>query len=136
MSKLESILGRLQRVKASGQDRFTACCPAHDDKSPSLMVSERNGKIGIHCFGGCGAVDVLAAIGMEMTDLYPDEDRADGLRPWQIKDMEDQVRHARLIIKFYESDKKRGVHIDDHNKKLALDAYKRVKMLTARLAKA
>ena len=31
----------------------TARCPAHDDHSPSLSVSERGGKLLVHCHAGC-----------------------------------------------------------------------------------
>ena len=36
----------------------TACCPAHDDKNPSLSITERDGKLLVYCHAGCdqGAV--------------------------------------------------------------------------------
>jgi CHC2 zinc finger len=134
MSKIDMILGRLQKVRASGKDRFTACCPAHEDRSPSLMVSEKADKISIHCFAGCGAADILAAIGLDFDVLYPDRDNAEkGLRPWQRSELEQQLKHARMIIKIYENDVSKGVAIDLDNKKIALDAFKRVKILQKRL---
>lgn len=48
-----------------------ACCPAHEDKNPSLSVKENsNGDVLINCFAGCNSTDVLSAIGLEMKDLY------------------------------------------------------------------
>jgi hypothetical protein len=134
MSKIELILGRLQRVKTSGKNRFSACCPAHEDRSPSLIVSENGDKIGIHCFAGCGAADILAAIGLDFDVLYPErEDNEKGLKSWQRSDFEQQLKHARMIIKIYENDVNRGAAIDSDNKKIALDAYNRVKQLSKRL---
>lgn len=50
-----------------------AKCPAHDDKSPSLSVREtEDGRVLIHCHAGCGASDVLAAIGLTLADLFPE----------------------------------------------------------------
>lgn len=45
----------------------TARCPAHDDKSPSLSIAERDGKLLVHCHAGCdqGAVwDTLRGLGL------------------------------------------------------------------------
>jgi hypothetical protein len=58
--------------KARGRDHdFMACCPAHDDRDPSLHVSEgKDGRALVHCHAGCSTADVLAALGLGMTDLY------------------------------------------------------------------
>lgn len=46
--------------------RYIAKCPAHEDRSPSLMISERDdGSTGIHCFAGCQPDDILAAVGLD-----------------------------------------------------------------------
>lgn len=50
-----------------------ARCPAHDDSSPSLSVRLKpDGRILIHCFAGCSGHDVMTAISMSLSDLYPD----------------------------------------------------------------
>jgi hypothetical protein len=41
---------------------YIAKCPAHDDKNPSLSISERNGKLLVHCFAGCDQQDVIDAL--------------------------------------------------------------------------
>lgn len=65
------ILSRLSKVKQTGRDTWLACCPAHDDKTPSLTVRALpDGRVLIHDFGGCGAADVVAAIGLELSDLF------------------------------------------------------------------
>jgi len=38
------------------------CCPAHDDRTPSLSVSLGQRAILFHCFAGCSQREVLAAI--------------------------------------------------------------------------
>lgn len=71
MSATSKVLDRLQGVKQSGTGRWMARCPAHEDKSPSLSVREiDDGRILLHCFGGCPNGDVLAAIGLRMSDLF------------------------------------------------------------------
>ena len=51
---------------------WMAKCPAHDDRTPSLSIQEVDGTILLHCFAGCETVNVLAAIGMTLSDLYSD----------------------------------------------------------------
>lgn len=68
------LLQRLDKVKPTGRDRWIACCPAHGDKSPSLSIREIDDRTLIHCFGGCGAVEVLGAVGLDWSALYPPRD--------------------------------------------------------------
>lgn len=70
--KLNQIFDRLSHVKATGQGKWLARCPAHDDRSPSLAIREVDDRILIHCFSGCAVSQVLVAMGLQMTDLFPD----------------------------------------------------------------
>ena len=71
---LEKVLSRLDKVKATGPNKWKACCPAHDDKTPSLGICEAgDGKVLLHCWAGCEARDITAAIGLELRDLFPGE---------------------------------------------------------------
>lgn len=66
------LLDRLDRVKPTGPSRWLACCPAHPDRSPSLSIRElEDGRVLLHDFGGCGTEEVLAALNLEMADLFP-----------------------------------------------------------------
>ena len=42
-----------------------ACCPAHDDRTPSLGVTLGQKAILFHCFAGCDQQNVLAALARE-----------------------------------------------------------------------
>jgi len=42
-----------------------ACCPAHDDRTPSLSVSLGRQAILFHCFAGCDQQSVLSALARE-----------------------------------------------------------------------
>jgi hypothetical protein len=65
-----ALLDRLDRVKQTGPGRWIARCPSHSDRSPSLSLRESDGKLLVHCFAGCGAADVVEAVGLSMSDLY------------------------------------------------------------------
>ena len=75
------LLDRLQGVKPSGPNRWTALCPAHADRSPSLAIKDAGDRILIHCFTGCAADDVLSALGLAWRDLYPDRWHCAAVRP-------------------------------------------------------
>jgi len=67
---LENLLSRLEKVKGRGGS-YVACCPAHPDKTPSLAIKESDGKIILHCFAGCAVADIVGAVGMDITELFP-----------------------------------------------------------------
>lgn len=68
---IEDLLSRLDKVRKIS-DGYIACCPAHDDKSPSLAITERSGKILLNCFAGCDPEAILAAIHLRWRDLFSD----------------------------------------------------------------
>jgi AAA domain len=58
------------KVIESGNQVANAQCPAHDDSNPSLSITGIPGKTLICCHAGCNTVDILAALGLGMADLY------------------------------------------------------------------
>lgn len=69
---VETLLSRLQGVRQTGGGRWLARCPAHEDRTPSLSIREtEGGTILLRCFAGCGAVEVVQAVGLELRDLFP-----------------------------------------------------------------
>ncbi len=74
---VDILLSRLERVRQYGKG-WAARCPAHQDRSASLSVAVGNdGRILCHCFASCGIVDVLAAVGLTLADLFPARIRDD-----------------------------------------------------------
>ncbi len=63
------ILSRFDRVKKTSRG-IMARCPAHDDKSPSLSITEKDDKVLVHCFAGCTPDEILSAVGLEFRDLF------------------------------------------------------------------
>lgn len=62
---LEDALERLEKVRPAGRGRWSARCPAHDDRSPSLLVSENDLRPGapvFHCFAGCDWRHIMEAL--------------------------------------------------------------------------
>lgn len=72
MGNVDNLLSRLDKVKVTGPGRWLTCCPAHDDRSPSLSVRETDdGTVLIKCWSGCGAAEVVTAVGLSLSDLFP-----------------------------------------------------------------
>jgi hypothetical protein len=72
----ETLLNQLHKVRQNGTGKWMACCPAHEDRTPSLSIKEdSDGTILLHCFAGCSAEEIIGAAGVEMGDLFPDTDR-------------------------------------------------------------
>jgi hypothetical protein len=70
----DALLSRLERVRKSGNGRWTCRCPAHQDKGPSLSIRELDdGRVLLHCFAGCEPQSVLDAIGLTFDDLFPEK---------------------------------------------------------------
>jgi len=67
-----AVLRRLSGFRQTGEHQFMARCPAHDDKTASLSIGEgHDGKILLHCQAGCESSDVLLALGLVSSDLFP-----------------------------------------------------------------
>lgn len=68
------ILERISKYRATGQGEWMAVCPAHNDRSPSLSITELpDTRVLLHCHAGCGTLDVLTAIGLSWDAVMPPE---------------------------------------------------------------
>lgn len=77
---IATALAKFEGLRDTG-DGWEACCPAHDDHTPSLSVAiGDNGGLLLHCHRACPVEDVLDAAGLAWEDLFP---------PWQDAPTED-----------------------------------------------
>lgn len=75
---VSDILNRLDKVKPTAGG-WIARCPAHDDREPSLSISEGNdGRVLLHCHAGCNIDSITSAIRVEPTALFPPADNGNG----------------------------------------------------------
>ena len=109
------LIERLDGVKQTAPDRWLARCPAHEDRSPSLSIREASdGTILLHCFAGCGAADVVQAVGLELRDLFPRDDRhtatnRKGTRfRWNYRELLEVLADETRIIRLAAGDISRG----------------------------
>ena len=75
----DMLLLRLQNVRARGPGQWSARCPAHRDKGPSLSIKELpDGRVLVHCFAGCSVDEVVGAAGLDVADLFPPRESQGG----------------------------------------------------------
>jgi AAA domain len=69
---IENVLAKFPDHKSTGRGKWMAKCPCHDDRHASLSISEgTDGRALIHCHAGCQTMNIIAAIGLVMSDLMP-----------------------------------------------------------------
>lgn len=69
---IEQVLGQLELVRKASSGGWTARCPAHDDRNPSLSVAEgRDGKVLLHCHAGCEYEAIADALGVRGGSSVP-----------------------------------------------------------------
>jgi 5S rRNA maturation endonuclease (ribonuclease M5) len=69
--RVHELAARLE-AKCNGHG-WQAKCPAHEDHTPSLSISEgHDGRILLKCFAGCPTESIVAALGLELRDLFVD----------------------------------------------------------------
>lgn len=91
---LDKVLSCLDKVKSAGANKWKACCPAHDDRHPSLAISEvSDGTVLLRCWSGCSTEKVVAAMGLEMRDLFP---RVKQPRRWPSKRA---IEHEQMVYR-------------------------------------
>ena len=81
---VKELLGRLQGVRGpNGSGEYTAKCPAHEDRTASLTVREKESpkdgkrRIYLSCHAGCSGTSVMEALGVTPRDLIVDPDTGD-----------------------------------------------------------
>lgn len=78
VSPAEKFLSRVEGVRQTGAGRWIFKVPTRKDNRPSGSARELDdGRLLIHDFGGDSVADILAAVGLEMSDLFPDDHRGD-----------------------------------------------------------
>jgi hypothetical protein len=130
--KIEDFLSRLQKVKKTGPNNWLACCPAHDDKNPSLTVATGdNGGIVVKCFPGCSFEEIISSLGLQAHELMPE--RPEGRefvrgmkRPFPAADVLVAVEQECLTALVAAYNLANGIELDQKDRDRLLVAYHRI----------
>lgn len=130
---VDAVLQGLTRVRRSGPGSWSACCPAHEDRSPSLTIKETDdGRVLLHCFGGCGVDAVLGALGLDMADLFPPRPDEPGggrsrvRRPWVAADLLRMAAFESTLVAVLANDLAAGQQVSDADFVRMVDAAARL----------
>jgi putative DNA primase/helicase len=69
-SRFENALNLCGCKPMGRADHLNARCPAHDDRTASLSVDYRDGKVLVKCHAGCAVEEVLDRMGLTFEDLF------------------------------------------------------------------
>ena len=102
MTPAEKFLSRVDGVKQTGPGRWIFRVPTRKDKRPSGSARElEDGRLLIHDFAGDSVPEILAAVGLEMTDLFPEKittDKRGERRPFPAADALRCVAFECLVV--------------------------------------
>lgn len=126
--RADEFVNLLDYSKSTGKNRWLCRCPAHDDRSPSLTVSEGDdGRILIHCFAGCGANDVIAAVGVNASELFPPTDGITRYEPIRRREKASQGSYDEALVEVTRADVKAGRKLSQKEKDAVWMARRRLR---------
>ena len=113
----DTLLSHLDGVRRTGENRWLAKCPAHDDRKASLAIRELDdGRILLKDFAGCETEHVLSAIGLTFEALFPQRpigERKPERRPFPAADVLRAISLEALIVVLAASDIANGKHLSE-----------------------
>ena len=124
---MRDILTKLDKVRGNGK-RYRAKCPVSDQSSGDNTLSilfSTDGRTLIHCHAGCEASEILAHIGMTLSDLYPDGAIQDFMASAQKKPKEGRYDSWFELLERKKKQLKKGERLSDETINLAKQMYLR-----------
>ena len=118
---IDKLLSRLDRVKRTAPDKWTALCPGHDDHTPSLSIREvEDGKVLLKCWSGCGAAEIVSALGLSLRDLFPGDRFSithanSKSRVWEYRDALCGIAHEAAVARIITEATRVGRQLSDED---------------------
>ena len=131
-----TLLSRLDGVKCTGPAKWMARSPCRKDRTPSLSVRElEDGRTLVHDFGGASIEEVLAAVDLTLSDLYPEQPLlVEGARPirrpWLPADAFEVVRLEVAIVALIACDMHAGKTVSQGDYDLLMTAWGRLEQIS------
>lgn len=128
---LADILPRLNKVRKTGRANWIACCPAHDDRSPSMTLHETDdGRILVRCFAGCSFAEIAGAVGLGWEPWFPpkqaDDYKAPVRRPFPAGDVLEALSSQAMLIAVAAANVAHGVQLTDEDREEVWEANCRI----------
>lgn len=115
------LISKLAKCKRTGNGTWIACCPVHDDTTPSMTIREvEDGRVLVHCFAGCSVAEILGAVGLEFDALFPPRSKSDYLpavrRPFPAADVLEALSFECIVIAVHAGDLAAGNQLSQNDK--------------------
>lgn len=117
----DALISRLEKCRRTGNGTWIACCPVHDDKSPSMTIREvDDGRVLVHCFAGCSVEQILSTVGLDFSALFPPRPQADYLpavrKPFPAADVLEALSFECIVIAVHAAQLANGETLSDKDK--------------------
>jgi P4 family phage/plasmid primase-like protien len=92
-------LSRFSSSHPTGERCWQTRCPAHDDRKPSLSITEADdGRTLLHCHAGCSPESIVAAVGVKLADLFPTKPHHNGATKKIVATYDYHNEHRNLVF--------------------------------------
>ena len=71
--ELQEVVRHFEKPTRLRDGSYKVLCSSHRDKKQSLHITKKNNKILMCCQAGCKTEDILAAVGLQKSDLFLDQ---------------------------------------------------------------
>jgi hypothetical protein len=110
---VERVLAHLWALECNprgSDDRgYSARCPAHDDRNPSLSIGQgHDGRALVHCHRGCTLEEIAAAAHLDVSDLFEPDDKPADPAPRVVVERYDYVDEQGTLLFQVERTKPKG----------------------------
>lgn len=118
MSTIDDFLSRLTFVKKTGEGKWIARCPAHNDATPSLSIDQLPDlRVLIYCHAGCSWYSILKAVGVHLDAFNPNGN----FKPlWRDKD---RLDHPEIVLMIADAERQAGRKLSKQDKEAEVRAY-------------
>lgn len=128
---IADILQRLSKVRETGRGNWIACCPAHDDGSPSMTIrEEKDGRILVRCHAGCSFEEIVNAVGSGYEPWFPPKQEGDFKRavkrPFPAGDVLEALQFETTLVAVAAGNLANGVTLSVEDKDRLMVAYHRI----------
>lgn len=124
------LTARLESVQWKHNQRVVACCPAHEDKHPSLVIDIKDDRLLLYCPAGCSTEAIVSAVGLTLADLFVSWPVAEWQRKKSLHADKQSLMHARhelwILAQCLNTRLDDGILPDEHREREQLAA-KRLK---------
>lgn len=106
---IEDILSKLDKVRRTGANNWLACCPAHEDRSPSMTIhAADDGRILVKCHAECSFQEIVGAVGLGWEPWFPPKPKTDFVpavrRPFPAADVLEALSAELMVVMVTASD--------------------------------